>query len=338
MVKQLKSKVEQRIFSLSKQKLSQRAIARQLGISQSVVSKHLKKRPSSESPPKKGRPKILDKMDERFISRMAVTGKATTARDLVDNLEEYSNVRVSQNTILRSLKSGGVRSHFKIKKPFLNKGHRVKRRKFEKSFRDWDKYDWEYVVWSDETKINLHSNDGRDRTFRKKGEPLRDHNVSPTKKFGGGSLMVWGCMLPCGVGCLCRVDGAIDSQLYCDMLGDALIKSLRLYDLQTDEVIFQHDNAPSHSSHRTKRWLKRNEIEVIDWPSQSPDLNPIEHLWDHLKREIRKRKQCRDVDELWEVVKEVWSSIKPETCRKLVHSMPRRLNELRKAKGGFTSF
>jgi hypothetical protein len=309
-----------------------------LGVSQSVVSKHSKKSQIFTIPPKIGRPKVLDKVDERHISRMAVTGKATTAKDLVNDLKEYSNVKVSQNTILRTLKKSGVKSHLKIKKPLLNKGHRYKRRKFEKKYRHWDKYDWEYVVWSDETKINLHSNDARDRTFRKEGEPLRDHNVSQTKKFGGGSLMVWGCMLPCGVGCLCRIDGTIDEKLYRQILEDALLKSIGLYQLKPDEVIFQHDNAPSHSAKGTKKWLETNDISVLDWPPQSPDLNPIEHLWDHLKREIRGKKQCNNVNELWEVVTEAWDSIKPETCRKLVHSMPARLKEVRKSKGGFTSF
>ena len=338
MVKQLPPQLLQRINSLSKENLSQRGIADQLGISQSVVSKHLKKNRSHQSPSKLGRPKLLDKIDERFISRMAITGKATTAREISQNLAEYSLIRVSQNTILRSLRRNGVRSHLKIKKPMLNKGHRKARREFEKKFRAWDETDWNNVIWSDETKVSLHSNDGRDRTFRKSGEPLRDHNVSPTKKFGGGSLMLWGCMLSRGVGYLCRIDGGVDAEMYCQILEGEMLKTIEYYDLKKADIIYQQDNAPAHTAKRTIQWFERNEINIMVWPSQSPDLNPIEHLWDHLKREIRKKKQCRTLDELWEVITDIWNSITPEICSKLVHSMTNRLKEVRKAKGGFTSF
>ncbi len=150
--------------------------------------------------------------------------------------------------------------------------------------------------------------------------------------------MLWGCMLPCGVGYLCRIDGAIDAKKYCKILEDNLLKSIEKYYLNLDEVIFQHDNAPSHSAKVTQQLLERNNIRVLDWPSQSPDLNPIEHLWDHLKREIRKKKQCQDIEELWDIVQDIWYSITPQTCRKLVHSMPKRLEQVRKSKGGFTSY
>ncbi len=159
MVKQLKHQIQLRIISLSKQNLSQREIARRLQISQSVVSKKLKKHSSGILPVKQGRPKVLDKLEERYIARLALSGKATKARDISQNLREYSHTEVSQNTILRSLKSNGIKSHLKIKKPLLKKEHRKKRRNFEKTHRKWDCYDWEDIVWSDETKICLHTND-----------------------------------------------------------------------------------------------------------------------------------------------------------------------------------
>jgi len=84
------------------------------------------------------------------------------------------------------------------------------------------------------------------------------------------------------------------------------------------------------------------EFEVLDWPSQSPDLNPIEHLWAYLKRRLADRKiyptRPTDENELWERVKVEWAAIPVETCRNLVNSMKERCNCVVKNKGYSTKY
>ncbi len=69
--------------------------------------------------------------------------------------------------------------------------------------------------------------------------------------------------------------------------------------------VFQHDNDPKHTAKATKEWLKKKHIKVLEWPNQSPDLNPIENLWRKLKFRVAKH-QPRNLNDL-----EKWSGTKP---------------------------
>ena len=99
--------------------------------------------------------------------------------------------------------------------------------------------------------------------------------------------------------------------------------------------VFQHDNDPEHTAKATKKWLKKKHIKVMEWPSQSPDLNPIEHLWKELKLPVAKR-QPRNHD-LERICKEEWSEIPPEMCANLVINYKNRLTSVLANKGLFTN-
>jgi hypothetical protein len=199
--------------------------------------------------------------------------------------------------------------------------------------------DWKRVIWSDETKINRLGSDGRKWVWKKPGEGLSDRLVEGTVKFGGGSLMMWGCMTWEGVGLACKIDGKMDADLYTQILEDELQGTLQYYGKLPEDVIFQQDNDPKHTSRKAKKWFEDHEFEVMSWPAQSPDLNPIEHLWVVLKRKVASYPTPpKGIHELWERVQKEWEDISVSTCQDLIESMPRRVEEVIKAKGGYTTY
>jgi transposase len=227
----------------------------------------------------------------------------------------------------------------KKKRPLLSKRHRKERMDFALAHQDWTVEDWKKVVWSDETKINRLGSDGRKWVWKKAGEGLSDRLVEGTLKFGGGSLMVWGCMLWEGVGYACKIDGRMDGDLYIQILEDDLQASLKDYGKSANGIIFQQDNDPKHTCKKAQNWFQENGFRVLSWPAQSPDLNPIEHLWNHLKRRLAGYENApQGMEELWERVVDEWYKIDAKVCQDLIESMPRRVSDVLKAKGGYTKY
>ncbi len=88
-------------------------------------------------------------------------------------------------------------------------------------------------------------------------------------------MMVWGCFAASGPGRLAIIDGTMNSALYQKILKENL--RLSVCDLKLEHTwVMQQDNDPKHTSKSTSEWLKKNKIKVLEWPNQSPDLNPIE--------------------------------------------------------------
>ena len=327
------------VLALLHRGLSTRQAAKQVGVSKSMVSKVRKRQLQDTETSRGGRPSLLSTNQKRLIVRKITSGEYDTATEAKMMLSEEQNIKVHVNTVRNALREVGMKGVAKQKKPLLASRHIKARLEFAHKYKDWTVDDWKRVVWSDETKINRFGSDGRKWCWRKPGSALKSNHVQATVKFGGGGLMVWGCMTSQGVGFACRIEGRMNAELYTDILGDEFLETLEYYGLQASEVIFQQDKDSKHTSRRATRWFEDNGIEVLDWPAQSPDLNPIEHLWDHIKRRLSNYERVpTSMHELWNRVEVEWNSIPVEECTKLIESMPRRIVAVLKAKGGHTKY
>jgi transposase len=318
---------------------STRHVAQQTGVGCGTVAR-IRSQHCSEVPcPVAGRPKSLTPRDINHGIRLIMSQQVDTATQVARELRDITNRSVSSETVRRELKNAGMKAVVKQKRPLLSKKHRRARLKWAQTHKDWTVEDWKSVAWSDESKVNRLGSDGRQWVWKKAKENLNDRLVQGTLKFGGGSLMVWGCMLWEGVGNLVRIDGGLDAPLYCRILEEDLTSSVDWYGKTVADIIFQQDNDPKHTSKLAKETMKKMQLKVLPWPSQSADLNPIEHLWQHLKSELAKYSEPpTSIRQLWDRVEEVWRAIDPEICQNLILSMPRRVAAVLEAKGGHTKY
>lgn len=253
MVRPLSKEVVRQIHQLLQEGKSCRAIAAALEVSKSVV---IKTRKNMASPPpicRSGRKKILSTVLERRVLRDLRTQKVENAVQIHKNLVEYAGVKLSVETVRNTLRAAGLKGHVKIKKPLLTQRHKKLRLEFARAHAHWSAEDWEKVIFSDESKMNRLGSDGRVWTWRKPGSALEARYVKPTLKFGGGSVMIWGCMMAGGVGTMQRIVGKMNASYYVDILSRNLPATCEKFNKQPQDIVFQHDNDPKHTAKMTKK-------------------------------------------------------------------------------------
>ncbi len=143
-------------------------------------------------------------------------------------------------------------------------------------------------------------------------------------------------MSSAGVGPLCFLKSTVNAAIYQEILEHFMLPSAdKLYG--DADFIFQQDLAHAHTAKGTKSWFNDHGVTVLDWPANSPDMNPIENLWGIVKRKMRDTRP-NNADDLKATVKETWASIPPQQCHKLITSMPRQIEAVIKAKGAPTKY
>ena len=250
------------------------------------------------------------------------------------DLEDATGAQVSTKTVRRRLVKAGLTGCVAAKRPLLTLAHRKKRLDWCRERKDWTNEQWKKVLWSDESVFELIPT-RRVWVRRRKNERYHPDCINSTVKHGGGKLQVWGCMATNGVGTLKVVKGRLNAAAYVQLICHTLKEDGRR--LCGNNFIFQQDGAPCHTASSTKAWFQRKNIEVFPWPSQSPDLNPIEHVWEEMKTKLENR-TCKNVEELERAIFQCWQVIDSKITANLVSSMPRRCAAIIAARGGHTKY
>ncbi len=148
--------------------------------------------------------------------------------------------------------------------------------------------------------------------------------------------MIWAATSSAGVGPLCFLKSTVNAAIYQDILEHFMLPSAdKLYG--DVDFIFQQDLAPAHTAKGTKSWFNDHGVTVLDWPANSPDLNPIKNLWGIVKRKMRDTRP-NNSDDLKAAIKATRASFTPEQCHGLIASMPRRIDAVIHAKVGPTKY
>ncbi|KAK3556132.1 hypothetical protein QTP70_005614 [Hemibagrus guttatus] len=320
--KEIQNQMRMKVIEIHRSGKGYKAISKALGLPRTTVRAIIykwQKHGTVENLPRSGRlTKIAPRAQRRLIQE--VTKDPTiTSKELQASLASVK-VSVHDSTIRKRLGKNGLHGRVPRRKPLLSKKNMKARLSFPRKHLDDPQDFWSvsHYVWH---KSNT--------AFQKK-------NIIPIVKYGGGSVMAWGCFAASGPGILAVINGTMNSAVYQKILKENVRPSVCDLKLKRTWVL-QQDNDPKHTSKSTSEWLKKNKMKTLEWPSQSPDLNPIEMLWHDLKKVVHARKPS-NVAELQQFCKDEWAKIPPQRCNRFIASYGKRLIPVVAAKGGLTSY
>ena len=318
-----------------------RQVAQRLGVSPSVVCRaSIRYHDTGQYTrrPGQGRGRVTTPRQDRYMCTMARRNRQNTARILENHFHDATGVHVSTQTVRNRLHDDGLRARRPLVCPVLTRAHCVARLEFAREHQPWQLRHWRGVLFTNESRFTVNHNDRRVRVWRRQGERNAECNIIENNRYGGGSVMVWG-----GISMDGRTDlhvfgrGGINAVRYRDEILEPIVRPFA--GAIGQEFILMQDNARPHVAHVCMEFLEEEGIEVLDWPAVSPDLNPIEHVWDLLYRRVRGRRHVpQDVPELRQALVEEWRAIPQNVIRRLIRSMPRRCNDCIRVRGGHTRY
>ena len=328
------------IETLLKEGQSQRQVAGKVGVSQGFVKNLANKihrgLPLGNSPGQ-GRKRASTDRDDRRLLQLCLQDRTKSSRELSYEWILSNGKTVAASTVRRRLLEAGYYSYTAKRKPYRTAAHKRKRLEFANGHIDWLPNDWENIIWSDEAHFELFNRKNRTFVRRLMTEIDKPFSFVPRMQKGGGSVSVWGCMTSAGTGPLVFYEGRVNGQAYIQIIGDALPRFIgAVFSKKSDNWLYMQDNAPPHKSKFAMKWFERNNIPVMQWPPSSPDLNPIENLWDMIDERLKKM-HPKTLVQLKAMIKEIWADFEANTCKHLVDSMPRRLKQCQIVKGGTMS-
>lgn len=327
--KKLTSEEMIRIKTLKEEHYPLREIARRLGRSHHVIMKYLEE-PENYGKRYKGRTKRATTERERRRILREASNSSLTAGQIALKVGTQASVR----TVRRIINKCSTIKRLKIKKrPALNRRHYSLRLEFARQHMTW-KLEWYKVIFTDEKKFNLDGPDGYAYYFH---DLRKEERYLSRRHSALGSIMVWGAICCEGVLDLVVLEGKQSAEKYIKLLEQQkiIIKSK----LEDRHFIFQHDNAPIHSATLVKKWFTDNNIENLEWPSVSPDLNIMENVWGWLTRKLyADGRQFDNKEALKLALMKEWSAIPRHYIQSLYDSMPSRLFEVIRNNGKNTKY
>lgn len=267
-----------------------------------------------------GRPKKLSSNNQRRVVQLARKNPVWSSQKLACTLQDKAAVSVTDRTVRRYLRRAGYVKLLPKKIPALTDKHKLQRIEFcQKNLQ----LDISNVFITDESLFQLHRN-----TLRLWSK-TNCRSMKAVPKFSP-SVMVWGALSTKGFYLKILPSGSINSEKYCATVKEFLPFANNLF---PNGWILQQDGATAHTARGTKAWFERNNVTVLQWPPNSPDLSPVENVWQILKDEVEKVSPSSVVELRHEIEQSVRKVTQPLQV-KLMESMRKRFQVCLEQKGG----
>ena len=278
------------------------------------------------------RPRKTDERDDRVLLRLSRDNPKASSSDLASELKAFHNISIDSSTVRRRLLENGRPAYRPIQCQLLTNAMKQKRLQWCREHEDWDIKRWSRVMFSDESSIELQPHRSqyvrRDIGVPPSGDHFQAVIRHPVK------VMIWSCISVYGTGRVHVVENSMDANQYLRVLSERAVPQMREW-FGSIEGWFQQDLAPCHTAKRCAEFLQNQNVKVLEWPGNSPDLSPIENIWAVLKKRVNKQ-ECKNKQDLINAVLNVWtrSNELNDMCEVLIASMPDRIKACIKAGGG----
>ncbi|UYV71386.1 hypothetical protein LAZ67_8002914 [Cordylochernes scorpioides] len=245
-----------------------------------------------------GATRVTSARVDRRILRQAVAAPQATCTAILQHVQDTLDRSISTRTISRRLVANGLHSCRPLRRLPLTPPNRRQH----------------------ESRFCLSSDSRRVRVWRRRGERSNPAAIVERPTVRQRGIMVWGAIAYDSRSPLLRIQGTMTAQRYVD---DVLRPVTLPYLQGVPNAFYQQDNARPHTARIIQQALQ--DVQMLPWPPYSPDLSPIEHVWDIIERRLRALPQPRSEDELWQMVEREWRAIPQDAIRTLIDSLPRRV-------------